>query len=83
MKKVLFSSILALSLLALTGCYESATCANSAIKTTKSKCGTGKCGDSKTMKCGAGKCGDAKKAETTKKCGADGKCGTGKCGTAK
>ena len=78
MKNILFGSILALALLSLTGCYESATSTDATVKTTKSKCGAGKCGDSKTTKCG-----DAKKAETTKKCGADGKCGTGKCGTAK
>jgi len=81
MKKLLYSFILALALLSMAGCYETATNTDTSVKTTKSKCGASKCGDAKTEKCGAAKCGDAKAAETTKKCGADGKCGTGKCGS--
>ncbi len=64
MKKVLYSSILALAVLSLSGCYQASSCDTPAIKTTKAaKCGTAKCGDAKKampMKCGAGKCGSAK-----------------------
>jgi len=65
MKNLLFSSILALAMLSLAGCYGASSCNSSAIKTTKAaKCGANsKCGDAKKatpMKCGAGKCGSAK-----------------------
>ncbi len=69
MIKILYSSIFALALLSLTGCYENASGTDAGVKTTKSKCGAGKCGD--------GKCGDAKKEAPATKCGA------GKCGDAK
>jgi len=86
MTKLLIGSLMALSLVVLTGCNDTATAKSS---------------DSKTMKCGEGKCGSEKKAEGMKcgadkkatesnvsKCGADkkatesnvSKCGEGKCG---
>lgn len=69
MQKLFIGALLALGLLTLSGCYESTSTADgAATKTTKSKCG-------------AGKCGDAKKE--TKKCGATMKCGAGKCGSGK
>ncbi len=92
MKKILFSALLFLGVLSFTGCYESASAANSVTKTTKTmkcgagtscsakkgiKCGAGKCGEGKkAMKCGDGKCGDAMQKPTMK-------CGAGKCGSAK
>jgi hypothetical protein len=66
MKKVLFSSIVALSLIALTGCNENS---NPAPKDTKSaKCSSGKCGGDKKAT-DAKKCGGDKKATDEKKCG--------------
>ncbi len=62
MKNLLFSGLLVISVLSLTGCYESTSSADATVKTTK-KCGASKCGDAKkepAMKCGAGKCGSAK-----------------------
>jgi len=56
MKKLLIGSIMALSLVALTGCNDTATAGSS---------------ESKSMKCGEGKCGGDKKAEKTMKCGGD------------
>ncbi len=79
MKKLLMASLMALALIAVTGCND-ATASNS---------------DEKTMKCGEGKCGGDKKAEKTTKCGGDkkcsgekkdektAKCGEGKCGSSK
>jgi len=65
MKKILFGSIVALSLVAFVGCNgDSAT-----PEATKSaKCGGGKCGGDK--KVDAKKCG-AEKKEATTKCGGD------------
>jgi len=61
MKNILINSIFALALLSFAGCYETATGVDASVKSTKSKCGSAKCGDSKkTMKCGQGKCGTAK-----------------------
>jgi len=65
MKKLIFSSLVGLALVAFTGC----TTGNDA---SASKCQSGKCDGAK--KCQAsGKCGDAKKA--AKKCDSAGKCG--------
>ncbi len=73
MKNILVNSILALAMLSLAGCYESANSVDSTVKTTKAmKCGAGKCGSAKK----AMKCGDGKKEMPMK-------CGAGKCGSAK
>jgi len=69
MKKLIFSSLVGLALIAFTGC------------TTGSDAEAGaKCASS--GKCASGKCGDAKKAakEVAKKCASSGKCASGKCG---
>jgi len=70
MKKLIFSSLIGLALVAFTGCY--GPTADTTAET--QKCQAGKCGE--------GKCGtDTKKVETpAKKCQA-GKCGEGKCGS--
>ncbi|MBU1666881.1 hypothetical protein KKC13_00535 [bacterium] len=63
MKKILFGSLVALSLVAFTGCNGTGT--TSAEGTTIMKCGEGKCGtDTKTMKCGGDK-------NTSDRCGGD------------
>lgn len=78
MKKILFGSLVALSLLAFAGCNGTA----SPEGAKSAKCGEGKCGtDKKTMKCGtdkktAAKCGAEK---TVTKCGGE-KNTTAKCG---
>ena len=80
-KNILFGSLVAMALIAVTGCTGTETGTKSA------KCGEGKCGanqktskcggdkkcsaDKKEMKCGEGKCGEDKKTM---------KCGEGKCG---
>ena len=70
MKKLIFSSLVGLALVAFTGC----TTGNDA---SASKCQSGKCDGAK--KCQAsGKCDGAKKV--AKKCAASGKCSSGKCG---
>ena len=67
-KKLIFSSLVGLALIAFTGCTTGGDAEAEA------KCSSSKCqGDKKTTKCGtSGKCGDAKKAAT--------KCSGGKCG---
>jgi uncharacterized low-complexity protein len=92
MKKLLFSALLALGMLTLSGCYESAQATDASIKTTKAagaacdkpdckakgmKCGSGKCG--KDMKKPAMKCGAGKCGKEMKK--PEMKCGSGKCGS--
>lgn len=73
MKKILFASLVALSLVAFVGCNGTGTASVEGAKS--AKCGEGKCGtDKKTMKCGAekktaAKCGGEK--NTTTKCGGD------------
>jgi len=74
MKNILYSAILALGLLSLSGCYDTGSSADTAAKTTKSKCGDGKAATAE--KCGDGKCGDAKPKPESK-------CGAGKCGSDK
>ena len=70
MKKLIFSSLVALALVAFTGC----TTGNDAEA---AKCQSGKCDGAK--KCQAsGKCGDAKKV--AKKCASAKKCSSAKCG---
>jgi uncharacterized low-complexity protein len=69
MKKLLVGSLMALTLMAFTGCSDSVSA------------GT----NEKTMKCGEGKCGVDKKVTeaNSSKCGGDKKvmkCGEGKCG---
>ena len=61
MKTVLFSSLLAFSLLTMVGCSGSDSTAPKAEKSMK--CGDGKCGGDKKVeakKCGDGKCGGDK-----------------------
>ena len=71
MKKLIFSSLVGLALVAFTGCT------NGSDAAAASKCQSGKCDGSK--KCQAsGKCGDAKKV--AKKCDGAKKCAAGKCG---
>ena len=70
MKKLIFGSLLALSMIALT---VGATANEGANDTPTAKCGQGKCGGSTTTKCGNGKCGGDNNESTSK-------CGTGKCG---
>jgi len=74
MKKIILSSLIALSMIALT---VGVTANESETKAPTAKCGEGKCADDKAGKCGEGKCGTDKKDEATMKCGA-GKCGGGK-----
>jgi len=70
MKKLIFSSLVGLALVAFTGC----TTGNDAQA---AKCQSGKCDGAK--KCQAsGKCGEAKKV--AKKCASAKKCAAGKCG---
>ncbi len=70
MKKLIFSSLVGLALVAFTGC----TTGND---TSAAKCQSSKCDGAK--KCQAsGKCGDAKKV--AKKCNTTKKCSAGKCG---
>jgi len=61
MKKLIFSSLVGLALVAFTGCTNN----NDAEVT---KCQSGKCD-------GAKKCDAAKKCDSAKKCDASGKCG--------
>ena len=64
MKKLIFSSLIGLALVAFTGCTNGSDAETS-------KCKSGKCDGAK--KCQAiGKCGDAKKVAK--------KCSSGKCG---
>jgi uncharacterized low-complexity protein len=78
MKKLILSSLIALSMVVFT---VGATANESETKIPTFKC-EGKCADDKTAKCGKGKCGEGKcsgdkKDKATMKCGA-GKCGGGK-----
>jgi len=68
MKKLIFSSLVGLALIAFTGCTTSGDAQAGA------KCSSSKCqGDKRTSKCGTNsKCGDAKKVVA--------KCSGGKCG---
>lgn len=74
MKKLIFSSLVGLALVAFTGCTTSSDAEASAKAETK--CSSGKCAAS-------GKCGGDKAKEVAKKCSASGKCAAGKCGTSK
>jgi len=74
MKKLIFSSLIALSMVVFT---LNATAEETPSDTPTTKCSSGKCGDAKSEKCGTGKCSDDKKDTSTQKCGA-GKCGGGK-----
>ncbi len=71
MKRLIFSSLVGLALIAFTGCY--GPTADKTVET--QKCQADKCqGDKKTTKCGtSSKCGDAKKVVA--------KCSGGKCGS--
>jgi hypothetical protein len=70
MKKLIFSSLIGLALIAFTGCTNGSDAE-------MSKCQSGKCNGAK--KCQAsGKCGNAKKV--AKKCNSASKCSAGKCG---
>ena len=67
MKKLIFTALVGLSMVAFTGC----TTGNDAKANTSAKCSaSGKCSTS-------GKCSAKKVA---KKCSASGKCSSGKCG---
>ena len=69
MKKLIFSSLVGLALIAFTGCTTGDD-AEAAAKCSSSKCQ----GDKQTTKCGtSSKCGDAKKVVA--------KCSGGKCGS--
>lgn len=74
MKKLIFSSLVGLALIAFTGC----TTGNDAAAGAKCSA-SGKCaGDKKVaQKCAAGKCaaGKCKGAPKAKKCASSGKCG--------
>lgn len=62
MKKILFGSLVAISLIAFAGCNGTETGTPEASKS--AKCGDGKCGGDKkaeSTKCGTGKCGSDKK----------------------
>ena len=60
MKKILFGSLVAISLIAFAGCNGTETGTPEASKS--AKCGDGKCGgDKKASKCGDGKGGGDKK----------------------
>lgn len=65
MKKLIFSSLIGLALLAFTGCTNGSDA-------TVSKCQTCECDKAK-------KCDGPKKCDSTKKC-STGKCSAGKCG---
>jgi len=65
MKKILFGSLVALSLVAFIGCNGAGTTSPEGAKS--AKCGEGKCGTDK--KTAAAKCGAEK--NTTAKCGAE------------
>jgi len=67
MKKLLIGSIIALSMMAYTGCSQ------------MDGSHDGKCGAS--GKCSSGKCGDAKKSSKCGEGNKTSKCGAGKCGT--
>ncbi len=77
MKKLIFSSLVGLALVAFTGCY--GPTADKTVETQKcqaGKCQAGKCAGApdKSKKCGtSSKCGDAKKVVA--------KCSGGKCGS--
>ena len=45
MKKLLFSALLGLAMLSLTGCGEDEKAETAAMKCESGKCGEGKCGD--------------------------------------
>jgi len=61
MKKLIFSSLVALALVAFTGCTNGSDAETA-------KCQSGKCD-------GAKKCDSAKKSDDAQKCSASGKCG--------
>ena len=66
MKKLIFSSLVGLALVAFTGC----TTGNDAKA--GAKCSTSKCSTIKKNKCSSSKCSSSK---VSKKCASSGKCG--------
>ena len=74
MKKLIFSSLVGLALIAFTGCTTGDD-AEAGMKCQAGKCQTGKCkgAPDTAKKCGTSKCGDAKKVVA--------KCSGGKCGS--
>ena len=72
MKKILTGSLIAMALMAFTGCND--TTAETATSAKTEKCGEGKCGgDKKAAEANATKCGGDKKATeaNSTKCGGD------------
>ncbi|CAA6813963.1 MAG: Unknown protein [uncultured Sulfurovum sp.] len=81
MKKLIFSALLGLGMIAFTGCTTGNDAEAGAKCSTSKKCAASKCAT--TKKCAASKCAAKKLEDATKKCAASGKCAAGKCGTSK